>query len=269
MRRRMFQICANDIWPCCDCGYLYFYDAMTSMEKILSDSCREPSEEDRYCLAAACVVKSFQILNPGDIGWQALMHLIVHRLQRMSGVIRGFHVNVKSILARLSEIDPVYFPCANDLDEGMVLDEDGESEDDVKYLDMFLDEGLEDIRRPVVQIPHRGCWSEHLSVLSHGINDALLRHASEAVSQRLQDKTYNDRDQKLLHEASVFCPRKKTPEIMIESVQQVLTFRAMASYGPWMNTMAPRTLIWFEGRSYKNFWKTKDREWPIHCWLPA
>lgn len=151
----------------------------------------------------------------------------------------------------------------------MVLDEDGESEDNVKYLDMFLDEGLEDIRRPVVQIPHRGCWCEHLSVLSQGINDALLRHASEAVSQRLQDKTYNDRDQKLLQEASVFCPRKKTPEIMIESVQQVLTFRAMASYGPWMNTMAPRRLIWFKGRSYKNFWKTNDREWPIHCWLPA
>lgn len=68
----------------------------------------------------------------------------------MSGVIGGFYVNVKSILVWLLEIDLVYFLCVNDLDEGMVLDEDGEFEDGVKYFDMFLDEGLEDICRFVV-----------------------------------------------------------------------------------------------------------------------
>ena len=242
------------------------------MEKILSNSYREPTDEETYSLAAACLVKSFQRLNPGDPGWQALMHLIVHRLQRMSRANVRFYVNANDVRTLLSEIDPDYFACSNVSDEDMVLDEDSESEDNVKYLDMFLNEGLENICRPVVQIPHRGCWSQHLSVLSHGINDTLLRHASEAVSQRLQDETYSDADQQLRHEASVFCPLKKTPEILVESVQQVLTFRAMAPYGPWMNTLTPKKLVWLmrpRGTSPENFWKTKDYEWPFHCWLPV
>ena len=199
------------------------------------------------------------------------MHLILHRVQCKSRANVDFYVGANDILALLSEIDSVYFQCANALDEDMVLDEDDESEGNVKYLDMFLNEGLENIRRPVVQIPHRDCWSQHLSVLSYGINDKLLRHASEAVSQRLQYKTCNDADQQLLREANIFCPREKTPEILIESVQQVLTFRAMASYGPWMNTLSPRKLIWLTKRgeaSPENFWKTRNWEMPFHCWVP-
>ena len=267
VRKWMFQICAIDIWPCCDCGYFYFYDAMTCMEKILSNSYREPTDKERYSLAAACVVKSFQRLNPGDPGWQALMHLIVHRLQRVNRTDAYFYVSGNDIRALLSQIDLDYFACSNVSGEDMVLDEESESEDKVKYLDMFLNEGLENIRRPVVQIPHAGCWSQHLSVLSHGINDTFLRRASEAVSQRLQDETYNDADQQLRQEASVFCPRIKTPEILIESVQQVLTFRAMALYGPWMNTLAPRQLVWLTSPEY--FWCTKNYKWPPHRWLPA
>lgn len=271
---RMLQICTNDIWPCCKCGYLYFYDAMTAMEKILSNSFRESTQEERYSLAAACLVKSFQRLNPEDPGWQALLHLIVHRLQSMTRTNGHFYVSANDILALLSEIEPVYFECANDdedKDEAMVLDEDGESEDNLKYLDMFLNEGLEKIRRPVVQIQHRGCWSQHLTVLSSGIKDALLRNVSEAVSKRLQDKTHNDADKQLLHEASLFCP-KMTPEILIESVQQVLTFRVMALYGPWMNTLSLSKLVWLAkpgGTTPKNFWKTKHYEWPSHRWLPV
>ena len=149
---RMLQICTNDIWPCCECGYLYFYDAMTAMEKILSNSFRESTQEERYSLAAACLVKSFQRLNPEDPGWQALLHLIVHRLQSMTRTNGHFYVSANDILALLLEIEPVYFECANDdedKDEAMVLDEDNESEDNLKYLGMFLNEGLEKIRRPV------------------------------------------------------------------------------------------------------------------------
>lgn len=268
----MLQICVNDIWPCCNCGYLYFYDAMTCMERILSNSYREPTDEERFSLAAACLVKSFQRLNPGDPGWQALMHLILHRLQRMSRYTVGFYVKANGIRAMMSEIDPGYFARSDVLDGDMVLDEDSEPEDNVKYLEMFLNEGLENIRRPIVQIPHQECWSQHLSVLSQGINDELLRRASEAVGQRLEDKTHYDADQQLQREASLYCPTKRTPEVLIASVQQVLTFRGMASYGPWMNTLSLRKLVWIAGPGGtrpENFWTTKDREWPLHYWLPV
>lgn len=68
----------------------------------------------------------------------------------MSRYIVGFYVKVNGIWVMMLEIDLGYFVCLDVLDGDMVLDEDSEYEDNVKYFEMFLNEGLENICRFIV-----------------------------------------------------------------------------------------------------------------------
>lgn len=274
--RWMLQICVLDIWPCCDCGYHYFYESMTCTERVLSKSYREEMTESFvFSLAAASLVKSFRRLNPMDGAWKALMHLVIHRLQRLTKSSTHLYITETRITDLMSRIDsenalyPEHFDSHSDSDEAMVLDEESEhGEDNLKYLDMFLHEGVENVRRPAVQIPHRGCWSEHLSILCHGINGELIKWSSTAVLDRLEHGTNTDADTRLRQEVDIMCPLKKTRETLLKSTMQASTFRVMTQYGPWVDSMAPKKLIWTDpdGRTPENFWTSNIEEWPQHQW---
>lgn len=274
--RWMLQICVLEIWPCCDCGFHYFYEAMTCTERVLSKSYREEMTESfAFSLVAASLVKSFQRLNPNDCAWKALMHLVIHRLKRMTRSSTRLYITETGITNLMSRIDSEnelyseHSDSHSDSDEAMVLDEESEhGEDNLKYLDMFVHEGVANMRRPAVHIPHRGCWSEHLSILCGGMSGELIKWSSIAILDRLEHGTNTYADTRLRQEVDIMCPFKKTPETLLKSTMQAYIFRLMAQYGPWVDSMAPKELIWTDpdGRTPENFWTSNKEEWPQHQW---
>lgn len=260
----LLQICTTDVWPCCRCGYLYFYDTMRLMECELSGNCQSLSLEETFSLAAACLLKSFQALNRDDPGVLTLLYLLVHRLRRMERLV--VCVTVSSIKEQMENISTVHMP-----EEDIAMHEEGGDVDELFYLDLMdLIEGKQNVGRPLVQTKHDQCWSQHLGIASQVIESELLKYASEAIVSRLSQGTSTDTDKRLWREVTAFHPSAKllrhADERAIELVHEILIFRTIADFSPW-KSLLPMTLHW---RIFpKDFWNSKSSDPCICFWRQA
>ena len=243
----MLQICAIDIWPHCKCGYLYFYDTMMFMERVLSEGYKPVTDKEMFSLAAACLIDSFVALNRDDRGTTTLIHLLVHRLQRAVNVT-GFDI-YDQLWHRTAVVqNPAHVPHSGGPVGDCVILKENEAATNLVFLDLLdLIEGKENVPRPVVETTHRDCWSQYLSLASSVIDNELLFYGSKAVVSRMRQGTSTDADLNLLSEASILHrikdPLREDENKLVQSVKQVLTFRTLAQCCPW-TCLAPRTLKW-------------------------
>lgn len=244
----MLQICTLDIWSHCQCGYLYFYDAMRVMEmtlaavKVKGSTPTEP--QDLFSLAAACLIASFELLHPEDLGaYTTLLHLLVHRLQRVYSLSpRGrLGVTYSSISKAMDTV--VRSRVVSCPSHGILREVRSDACLFLDLLDWIEAEGetMNDVRRPIVDIKHLDCSSQYFGVVAQVIASFPLAETSRWLVANIHAGRGTQYEKRLWHEAKILHPEGDS---MTLRIQQALASWKMAPLLPHIAGLMPLTLVW-------------------------
>lgn len=228
------------------------------MERVLEDYKNPLISTDAYSLAAACVVFSYSGRHRGEEeGARVLIHLLVHRLQRVRCNSDCLTVTYSSIEQKLKEMDT------------RVVEEHWNSSrcnspiegrtDDQLFLDMLdYAEGRSNVSPPPIPSPHLDCPSQHFDLVGHKIDWNQLHQTSQQIIMHIHRGCMTDYEKQIRLEAEMLDPNGKLRDIdwyYLTLIQQALTFREIGRFLPHVSCLA-RYRLQFDS-SPKNFWRNR------------
>lgn len=228
------------------------------MERALEDY-KDPLESTAvFSLAAACVVCSYLGRHRGEEeGGRVLIHLLVHRLQRVRRDDSCLKVTYSSIERKLNELDArlvqehwnsAHFssPIEGRTDHQLFLD----------MLDYA--EGRTNVSPPPIPSAHSDCPSQHFDLVGHKINWYQLHQRSQEILSHIQKGCMTDYEKQIALEAEMLNPTGKLRAFDWDhttSIQQALAFRAIGQFLPHVSCLV-RCRLQFNDPP-ENFWIRK------------